>query len=104
MASLLRFVLWGTFATEILVTAGSGCGRSALDDYYAIQPTNDGGQLPDAGPPDTSMVDQIVPIDANCPTGTFCFGACVDLTSNPQNCGGCDRLCPAGESCAGAPC
>jgi hypothetical protein len=34
-----------------------------------------------------------------CTSGTRCGTACVDTVSDPNHCGGCDRRCPAGQSC-----
>jgi len=59
--------------------------------------------------------------NADCPGGTcdpilrqcvggcaapklICAGACVDVTSNPANCGGCGVTCPAGLSCTNGMC
>lgn len=33
-----------------------------------------------------------------------CGGACVDLSTDPQNCGACDQICPAGSACTSAAC
>lgn len=34
-----------------------------------------------------------------CASGARCGGSCVDTLTNPNHCGGCDRRCPAGQSC-----
>ncbi|MEZ4394000.1 MAG: hypothetical protein R3A48_23245 [Polyangiales bacterium] len=40
-----------------------------------------------------------------CPGGTSaCGGACVDTQTNLTHCGGCDRPCPQGQSCAAGSC
>ena len=31
-------------------------------------------------------------------------GECLDLESDPNNCGGCDVLCPSGTVCSGGVC
>jgi hypothetical protein len=37
-----------------------------------------------------------------CGTGlTYCGGSCVDTTSDPSHCTGCDRVCAVGEICNG---
>ena len=35
---------------------------------------------------------------------TVCGEACVNTTSNPAHCGGCDQACPAGTMCAASEC
>lgn len=35
---------------------------------------------------------------------TACNGACVDLTSDGQNCGACGNVCPAGQGCSAGMC
>ena len=37
-------------------------------------------------------------------SGTVCGGACVDLTSDPHNCGACGAACPAGDTCQEGAC
>lgn len=35
---------------------------------------------------------------------TLCGGACVDVDSDPQHCGGCSKACPTGQVCDQAAC
>ena len=35
---------------------------------------------------------------------TVCNGACVDLNSDQDNCGGCGNVCPAGQDCVDGAC
>jgi len=35
---------------------------------------------------------------------TICNGACVDITTDPNNCGGCGNVCPAGQDCVNGAC
>ena len=37
-------------------------------------------------------------------TSVTCNGSCVELTSDPKNCGSCGSQCPAGQSCAASAC
>jgi hypothetical protein len=39
-----------------------------------------------------------------CPYGDFCAGACVDTTSDPANCGGCDKSCTGASECLSGAC
>lgn len=44
-------------------------------------------------------------VGGSCATGyTQCGSDCVDLTTDPENCGACGRACPAGVACAGGVC
>jgi hypothetical protein len=41
----------------------------------------------------------------NCGSGyTNCSGSCVDLSSDPYNCGSCGRPCASDEACSGGSC
>lgn len=66
----------------------------------------------DAAPADTVVVEDVAdasdgPIDtaeAGC-TATLCGTLCVDTTSNPAHCGGCDKVCSGSTpSCLGGVC
>ena len=37
-------------------------------------------------------------------TQTDCSGLCKNLNTDPQNCGGCNRVCPAGQPCCSGAC
>jgi hypothetical protein len=39
-----------------------------------------------------------------CASGARCGGACVDTQTDANHCGGCDRRCPAGQSCRAGMC
>jgi len=44
-------------------------------------------------------------VGGSCARGYFeCNGACVDLLSDPNNCGLCENVCPAGRTCIEAIC
>jgi len=52
---------------------------------------SDGGTSPDSS--------------TGCPTGkTSCGGACVDMSTDRNNCGTCGRVCAPGQSCVGSSC
>jgi hypothetical protein len=38
------------------------------------------------------------------PDDTLCDGKCVDLSSDPANCGACGHVCPAGDACVDGHC
>ncbi|NMB75173.1 MAG: hypothetical protein GYA21_08590 [Myxococcales bacterium] len=43
--------------------------------------------------------------DADCAAGqSCCDGVCLDLSSDPENCGGCGMSCAAGQGCGGGWC
>src|SRR5579883_1028808 len=63
---------------------GSGSGFGSTGDDASMGP-GDGGQ--DGG--------------NSCPSGqTACSGKCVDVTSDPSNCGSCGLSCEGGACCA----
>ncbi|HOW73403.1 MAG TPA: FG-GAP-like repeat-containing protein [Phycisphaerae bacterium] len=39
-----------------------------------------------------------------CPGGLTCGGVCVDLMTDPDNCGSCGTVCDPGEACTGGQC
>ncbi len=64
-------------------------GRDGIDGEARDGASDDGSEAADADAP-----------DGGCPPGrTPCSGACVDVTSDPANCGSCGRRCDAGEVC-----
>src|SRR5262249_44063032 len=73
------------------------CGRTSLDDYH---------QTPDASlmdvPGDIHLDGDTPPVCA--PNETQCGANCVDLQSDPANCGACGRACGAGLVCSMGTC
>jgi hypothetical protein len=69
-----------------------------------------GGGVPEGGIPDASpegsLPDGAVEAEAApCPLPRFaCPGACVDLSSDPNHCGDCARVCGALEACVNGSC
>jgi hypothetical protein len=59
---------------------------------------------------DVGWIDASTLIDAGgassgCAAGlTLCSGTCVDLTSDPTHCGGCETACDEGQSCIDRTC
>ncbi len=68
-------------------------------------PPPDGGRgdggIQDAGYPDAGPSDGGIADGGAC---TLCGGACVDLMSDPSNCGACGMACPSGQSCTYGTC
>lgn len=77
----------------LLVVAGVACGGR-----IAPEPLR---EAPEPPPPDASLPAYDAPA---CSTTTTCHGVCVDVLRDPQNCGGCDVLCPIGSICSGGTC
>ncbi len=69
--------------------------------------SNDGStKLPDSGqPPPPPQNDASTPIqDGSTCNLTVCGSFCVDTTSDNNNCGGCNKVCPSGSSCTNGQC
>ena len=76
-------------------------GRRAPTDGGRVRLRRRMGQV-DAG---ARYGGQVLPDGATCPAGeTVCGGACVDLTSDPLNCGACSTVCGAGQVCSNSAC
>lgn len=100
-------------ATALLATATAGCFDSIISGKCAAGFDYSGGQcvaagdIPDA-PPDGGVPDPDGGPDAvTCdPPLVACSGVCIDVTSDPDNCGACGRVCASGicqaSVCVGA--
>jgi len=76
----------------VTVVSGTGGATGGQPTAAAGRPTGQAGGPPTPGP-------------GGCAAGTTeCTGACVNLQTDPANCGGCGFGCPAGISCVGAIC
>ena len=54
--------------------------------------------------PDGAAAD-VASDTASCTPGrTLCSGMCIDLTTDPSNCGSCNTLCPSGSTCVAGSC
>lgn len=68
----------------------------------------------DGGPPDVATRDAPAPVDVPardrgdvpaCPrSGLYCDGACRDVSADPNHCGDCGVVCPAGRTCVYGEC
>jgi hypothetical protein len=85
--------------TEDAETAGGDDQTSGGDDGAASPDASSSAQGPaadDAYPPMDGTVD------ASCLLR--CRNTCVDLRSDPQNCGGCEAVCPLNSTCKDGMC
>ncbi|MBI5537538.1 MAG: hypothetical protein HY898_32750 [Deltaproteobacteria bacterium] len=86
--------------------------------YFVVVDTYVSGNVEQEGPYTFKASFTADPGTAGCPTGTTCeAGKCVceggqvlcgeqcrDTSSDPQNCGACDKICKTGESCIAGKC
>ena len=90
-------------------SGGTGEGGGGLGGAAGASTSGKGGDPETGGAPGTGGPGQCVPAcssPATCQAGTcvcengtaYCSGACIDVTSDPKNCGGCGKTCPDGCS------
>ncbi|MBN1770197.1 MAG: hypothetical protein JXB32_02955 [Deltaproteobacteria bacterium] len=96
----------GWWCFVVLLVGACASGGSGGDDVVGLPDRADAADADDGSvdlPTDESDGDVGDAADdgpAPCPPGRVrCGGECVDLTSNPEHCGGCDLACPAGSVC-----
>jgi Stigma-specific protein, Stig1/IPT/TIG domain len=87
MRSLRGHVVWATLLAGSLWAPG--CGSSTPGSGFT-DPDAGGGGGGEAG-------------NCSAPSRT-CNGACIDVTSDPANCGDCGRTCDSGSPCCGGIC
>lgn len=94
------------FLCFALLAPTLGCAASGIiaDDDSGTTPDDSGTKPSDGGKPDV-----ILPTDGGCPQTTkLCGAVCVDVTSDPANCGVCGKACPAPDggtaTCAQSAC
>jgi hypothetical protein len=89
---------FGRLATAALPAVASLVLAACVSDSPLAQPP-----VPDSGTPDASAdvaADQAIPDAAPCSAGLeLCGTTCVDLASNPANCGKCGHDCGDGATC-----
>jgi hypothetical protein len=78
--------------------AGAACNVSVPNQFPCKHP----GQTSECGADQICGNDFLCTGKVNCPAGFLrCNGNCVDITTDPQNCGGCGTICnrTKGEAC-----
>src|SRR5215472_1884455 len=125
------FFLYACFVTWVLAAIVEGCGRSelGLEEFDgASQPVGpspdgsnpdgkvtDGSPGRDGSPSDVTVrdartdgppvTDAITESGVNCSPLAACGNACINLNTDPNNCGGCGNRCPASTpSCLNGSC
>src|SRR5512140_27276 len=96
-----------SLSAVLFVLFGGGCGRSDLVDSAFLlgdggpDVTTQDGQVPDTG---ADASDGQTPDGGTCTNGTKCAGKCVDVESDPANCGRCGNACRANQVCSNGAC
>jgi hypothetical protein len=91
MRFLLRGRASGLFFSCVVL---GGCGGKVLDGKGR------GADASGGGPGDEASLAPCVGPGAY----DRCAGVCVDLATDPSNCGGCGDVCPCGGTCSGGRC
>lgn len=92
----------GTAEERALPAIDSAEGHEILRNWLAC-----GAQIIEATEGESQGVGDIVPRaePSNCPEGqASCGETCIDVTSDPLNCGACGRACGEGQECRAAAC
>ncbi len=83
--------------TSIVALVSITCGVAAIA-HCSGDDTIPAITLPDAGSVDS-------PVNSNCKANeTLCGAACIDVSADPKNCGGCGTTCPDKAVCAASKC
>jgi alpha-tubulin suppressor-like RCC1 family protein len=88
-------------------TGGADAGPDGAPEAGADGGTEAGTDAaPEAGDDAASDGPSDAPAEADAPTctGTLCGGSCVDVNTDPKNCGACGHACAAGFACTQAEC
>jgi len=94
--------------------AGCSCNEDCCDEYCYnkyYQYTPDASGTCDEIPDDACLFSEnenckcYIPHQGKCnEIETCCNGLCIDLSTDPNNCGECGRVCPEGQICVNGDC
>ncbi|MBL8128272.1 MAG: hypothetical protein JNM64_11585 [Chloroflexia bacterium] len=85
---------------------GLSCGVDlCIDGLCMAQESPPPADVPAEIPADVA-VEEAPPLIEDCAAQglTDCGGACIDIFSDPFNCGGCGLICLDGQTCSGGTC
>ena len=84
---------------------GISCGFDLCVDGLCVAPDSAAPSEAPAEIPADEVAEE-APLIEDCSAQglTDCGGACIDIFSDPFNCGGCGLICPGGQGCSGGVC
>ncbi len=85
---------------------GFSCGFDPCVGGLCVAPDTTAPADAPAEIPADVVVEDAPPLIEDCSAQglTDCGGACIDIFSDPFNCGGCGLICPDGQGCSGGAC
>ncbi|HUB06982.1 MAG TPA: hypothetical protein VMB50_08275 [Myxococcales bacterium] len=84
--------------------AGVACQDATCVPPDTCSPPCAAGQICASGLCVTSLCNSLTCAAPDGQPGSCCGLGCLDLKTDPQNCGGCGQACPSGEACQGGAC
>src|SRR5487761_2081018 len=102
IGTIARFGAIAAFGCALLPVACGGNGPLSV----AMPGLPDASALLDGALPDGAAIGDGGGVGATCATASAisCNGTCVDLSSDPANCGACGTACSATQTCSGSAC